>query len=128
MPGYYVDSQEPITTGESEPEPDVFVARGRAEEYAAHPLAEDTLLVVEIADQTLRRDRNWKKLIYARAGIPAYWIVNLVNRQVEVYTQPSGAAAAADYKQTQIVPLDGVLPVMIDGREVGRILVKDILP
>jgi Uma2 family endonuclease len=128
LPDYYVESQEPIATGDSEPEPDVFVARGRAEDYAAHPHAQDTLLVVEVADQTLGRDRKLKKPIFARAAIPVYWIVNLVDRQIEIYTQPSGPAAAPDYAPPEIASLNGEVPVVIEGREVGRIKVKDILP
>jgi Uma2 family endonuclease len=76
----------------------------------------------------LFQDRTWKKRIYARASIPLYWIVNLIDRQVEVFTRPTGPAEAPTYDDCQIIPASGVLPVVIDGREVGRLKVKDVLP
>jgi Uma2 family endonuclease len=127
--GCYVDTQEPVTTGDSEPEPDASVVRGRAEDYGAHqPFAENVVLVVEVSDRTLGRDRGMKKRIYARANIPVYWIVNLVERQVEIYTEPISSGKEPDYKSFQIVAADGELPVIIDGRELGRLKVKDLLP
>ncbi len=87
--GWYVDSQEPIVTSDSEPEPDVSLIRGRTEDYAdSNPPASAVALVVEVADVTLRLDRSIKARIYARAGIPAYWILNLVEGCVEVHTNP----------------------------------------
>jgi Uma2 family endonuclease len=129
LQGYYVDAQEPISTGDSEPEPDASIVRGKREDYLdRQPRAAETALVVEVAGQTLARDRGLKKRIYARAGIPVYWIVNLVNRQIEVYSQPSGPGDEPDYHHCQIVQTDGELPVILDGREVGRLKVKDLLP
>jgi Uma2 family endonuclease len=125
----YVDSQEPLIALDSEPEPDVYVVRGKPEDYQdQQPSAKDVLLVIEVAEATLRQDRVTKKWIYAEAGIPIYWIVNLIDRQIEIYTQPSGPAKQPDYAPPQIVPAEGTLAVVIDGREVGRLAVKDILP
>jgi len=77
--GCYVDSQEPITLDDSEPEPDVMVVRGDTRQYRErHPGVDDVVLIVEIADTTIERDRGVKKAVYARAGIPVYWIVNLL--------------------------------------------------
>jgi len=127
--GFYVDAQEPVTTRDSEPEPDVSVVRGSPEDYPdKQPLAKDTPLVVEVAEGSIFRDRGLKKRIYARAKIPVYWIVNLVARQVEVYTEPSGSTKTPDYKKCQIIPADGMLAVVIDGKEVGKLKVKDMLP
>jgi Uma2 family endonuclease len=87
--GWYVDSQEPITLSNSEPEPDIVVVRGDTRQYLdRHPGAEDIALIIEVSDTTLQRDRTVKKRIYARAGISIYWIVNLVEGLVEVYSQP----------------------------------------
>jgi Uma2 family endonuclease len=87
--GWYVDSQELITLSNSEPEPDIVVVRGDTRQYLdRHPGAEDIALIIEVSDTTLQRDRTVKKRIYARAGISIYWIVNLVEEQVEVYSQP----------------------------------------
>jgi Uma2 family endonuclease len=125
----YVDSQEPLIALDSEPEPDVYIVRGKPEGYQdQQPTAKDVLLVVEVAEATLRQDRVAKKWIYAEAGIPVYWIVNLIDRQIEIYTQPSGPATQPDYAPPQIVPADGTVAVIIDGREVGRLAVNDILP
>ena len=127
--GCFVHSQEPVTTQDSEPEPHVALIKGNRRDYrAGNPDPNQVILVVEVADSSLAEDRRWKKRIYARAGISVYWIVNVIDRQIEIYTQPSGPNGEPDYKQCQIVGSDGELPVVIDGREVGRIKVKDVLP
>ena len=90
--GYYVDSQEPITLGGSEPEPDVAVILGKTTDYRdRHPGAAEVLLVVEVAEATLERDRGLKKRLYAAEGIADYWILNLVDRQLECYSDPQVA-------------------------------------
>ncbi|MEZ4729149.1 MAG: Uma2 family endonuclease [Caldilineaceae bacterium] len=126
---WYIDSQEPITTEDSEPEPDVTVIRGTIFQYVEHhPGPEDTALIVEVADATLRRDRGRKKRIYARVGISVYWIVNLSDLQVEVYTEPDAQGAPPDYRQRRIYRGADRIPVVLDGTEVGQLLVSDILP
>jgi len=86
--GYWVRFQGPLTLGESEPEPDVTVIKGNRADYRTkHP--ETAVLVVEVADTSLEYDRTYKMSLYARAGIPEYWIVNLRDRQVEVYREPA---------------------------------------
>jgi len=71
----------------STPEPDFALVPGRAEDYlASHPTT--ALLVVEVADSTLAQDRLTKTRMYAAGGIPEYWIVNLRDPSVEVYTAP----------------------------------------
>jgi Uma2 family endonuclease len=127
--GFYVDSQEPTATSDSEPEPDAMVIRGQPEDYQLQqPEATHVALIAEVADSSLQHDRGWKKRIYARAGIPTYWIVNLVNRQIEVFTQPSGDVESPDYFQREVfVPTQDV-GVVLDGREIGRLPVKDMLP
>jgi Uma2 family endonuclease len=127
--GWYVDSHEPITTADSEPEPDVVVIRGDPDDYPDfHPSPDAVALVVEVADSTLRRDRTIKKRIYARAGIPVYWIANLIESRFEVYTDPTGPAERPDYRQRQEYGPDDEIPVMLDGVEVGRLFVRDLLP
>jgi Uma2 family endonuclease len=128
-PGWYVDSQEPITTAESEPEPDVFVARAEiADDLERHPGSQDVALVVEVAETSLPTDRGNKKRVYARAGIPVYWIANLVENTFEVYTDPTGAAELPDYGQRQVYGPMEEIPVVLDGVEVGRIPVRELLP
>jgi Uma2 family endonuclease len=104
---WYVDAQEPIVTVDSEPEPDVAVIRGKTEDYAtSNPSAALVGLVVEVADVTLLRDRQVKGRIYGRAQIPFYWIVNLVERQLEVYESPSesGYRDVSTHPETALEP------------------------
>lgn len=123
--GWYVNTQEPITFADSEPEPDVAVIQGALRQYAdRHPGAEETALVIEVADSSLSRDRGQKKRIYARAGIPVYWIVNLIERKIEVYSEPS----ELDYQRRQDFESDEEITVVIEGRELGRIAVSELLP
>jgi Uma2 family endonuclease len=126
---WYVDSQEPITTDDSEPEPDVVVVRGETRHYLdRHPGPHDVGLVIEVADTTLQRDRGFKKRLYARAGIPVYWLVNLSDNQCEVYTEPSGPEPQPDYRQRQDYGTSDVIPVVLAGVEIGRIAVRELLP
>src|SRR5262245_9934203 len=127
--GFFVHSQEPVTTSDSEPEPDIALIRGARRDYKGrNPDPKQSPFVVEVSDSSLALDRKWKKRIYGRAGIPVFWIVNLVDRQIEIYTQPSGAGERPDYGNCQIFGADGEVPVVIDGSEVGRLVVKDVLP
>jgi Uma2 family endonuclease len=122
--GWYVNSQEPVTDETSEPEPDASIVRGDSKDYLQrHPGPGDTALVGEVADTSLRRDRGVKKRIYARASIPVYWIVNLVDKQIEVYTGPTGPAKKPDYQDRQDYKPGEVVPVVIDGRQVGQLAV-----
>lgn len=127
--GWYVDAQEPITLLDSEPEPDVVVVRGNTRDYLdRHPGSQDLALVVEIADSTLERDRTSKKRLYARAGIPVYWIVNLPEQKLEVYTEPIDLAQEPTYQQRQDYSLSDEVSVAIERREVGRLTVRDLFP
>ncbi len=127
--GWYVDSQEPITTIDSEPEPDVVVVRGNTLHYLdRHPGPEDIALVVEVADATLRRDRDLKKRLYARAGIVVYWIVDLQQKQIEVYSEPTADSKTPDYRQRQIYTQTDSIPVWIGAKEIGQILVRELIP
>lgn len=85
-----VRGQEPIILpGDSEPQPDVAIVRNQEDNYlSSHPHPEDILLLIEVADSTLEYDQETKLRLYAEAGILDYWIVNLVNNQLETYNQP----------------------------------------
>ena len=93
-----VFEEDPITLPpDSEPEPDIAVVDARADDYAGqHPGPDDIHLLVEVADDSLRRDRLVKLPLYAGAGIREYWIVNLRERQLEVYTDPLPARPAVE--------------------------------
>ena len=85
------------------PQPDLMLVRDRA--YADHPLPDDVQLVVEVSDSSLAKDVAVKLPLYAQAGIAEAWIVNLIDRRLEVYTEPgsttddSGVARAVTYQR-----------------------------
>lgn len=100
-----IRGQNPVTLlNNSEPEPDVVIARGKDEDYLAHhPYVDDIFLVIEIFDSTLDYDRTTKLTLYAEAGITNYWIVNLQVRQLEYYSQPyQDAQGEFNYLNKQI--------------------------
>lgn len=82
--------QEPIILSEnSEPEPDMVIARNTPDDYlASHPVPSDILLLIEIADSSLKYDQQVKLSVYAEAGIADYWIFNLLDNCLECYTEP----------------------------------------
>ena len=91
---HFVRWQMPFVIGEfSEPEPDVAVVPGNVRDYAAtHPT--HAALIIEVAETSLTYDRTEKASLYAKAGIAEYWIVNLVDDQIEVYRDPVPDTAA----------------------------------
>ncbi len=96
-----IRSQDPISLpNNSEPEPDIVIARLRSDEYInSHPSPADIILVMEVADSSIKFDRDIKAPLYAAAGITEYWIVNLIDNRLEIYRQPSGSI----YTSIQIV-------------------------
>ena len=125
-PADSVRSQLPLNLGsDSEPEPDAAVVAGNMDHYTDHPT--EAILVVEIADSSLGFDRE-KAELYAAAGISEYWIVNLVDRQLEVYRGPVRAAGEtpAAYPQPSIVAASGEIAPL--ARPEARIAVSKLLP
>lgn len=131
-PGWFLAMQTPIVganvTPGSFPEPDGAVVRGKPQDYPQDGWSlRDAALIIEVSDSSLSFDRRDKKQAYARAGVPVYWIVNLVACQVEVYTTPIDQPqptyqVEAIYRPGQIVPL------ILDGQEVAQIPTTDLLP
>jgi hypothetical protein len=127
--GWRVRIQSAITTAESEPEPDLAVLRGAPRGRSGRqPGPQDLALVAEVADTSLDRDRGEKAVIYARAAISCYWIINLKDAQVEVYTDPSGPDANPSYRQRQVFRTTDAVPLVLDGQELARIVVVEFLP
>ncbi len=125
--GWHMRSALPVRlpTQASEPEPHHCVVRGVARDcLAAHPGPGDIAMLVEVADSSLAVDRELGARIYGPARLPVYWIVNLVNRQVEVYTQPgpTGYGSRRDYRSGESIP------IAMGGHPVGEIAVADVLP
>ena len=127
--GWTVRVQAPIALDDrSEPEPDVYVVRGAPRDYRdALPMR--PALVVEVADSGLRVARGRKAATYARAGIADYWIVNLVERVLEVHREPTSAKhprSRPSYLSVRTLrPNDTVSPLQ---RPSVRIAVVDLLP
>jgi Uma2 family endonuclease len=127
--GWDLRVQSAITLTDSEPEPDFAIVRGDENTYLTrHPSAADIGLVVEVSDSTLPGDRDDKGRIYAGAAIPCYWIVNLTDWQVEVYTLPSGPAPVPKFAQrVDYRPGDSV-SLVLGGTAQVQVAVQDLLP
>jgi len=128
-PGWSVRLQSPVSLDdESEPEPDLAVVRGRPRDYRdSHPAL--PALIIEVAESSLGFDRANKSSLYARAGVPDFWIVNLVDGVLEVHRDPEPEASASfgwRYRSiTRLVPPATVVPLSFD---TAAIAVADLLP
>ena len=124
--GWSARKEEPVRIPDyDEPEPDVSVVRGIATDYRHRiPEPADVALLVEVSDSSLSQDLGPKLSAYAKAGIPVYWIVNLIDGQVEVYSNPGPSG----YQTHEVLAPGHVLRVVVDGVEIGEIPVADILP
>ncbi|HYU16153.1 MAG TPA: Uma2 family endonuclease, partial [Candidatus Acidoferrum sp.] len=127
--GWIVRTQMPVSLDdESEPEPDLVVVQGRPGDYReSHPAR--VALAVEVAESSLEFDRERKGSLYARAGIDDYWIVNLVDRVLEVYREPEPDASAVygwRYRSVRVLTPPAVLvPLAFTSSQVA---VADLLP
>jgi len=127
--GWCLRVQEPVTTSDSEPEPDLALVRGRRRDFARrHPTPKEVVLVVEVADTSLVRDRTIKKHLYAATRIPQYWIVDLTERSVEVHARPTGTGGSATYRSKKVFKPGQRIPLRLDGRIVGGIDAGEIFP
>jgi Uma2 family endonuclease len=128
-PGWIIRLQAPVSLDdESEPEPDLVVVPGRPGDYErSHPAR--PALAIEVAESSLEFDRERKGGLYARAGIGDYWIVNLVDRVLEVYRDPepdSSALFGWRYRSVAtLTPPATVTPVAIPSPPIA---VVDLLP
>jgi Uma2 family endonuclease len=128
-PTHLVRQQGPLTLGEStEPEPDLAEVPGSARDYEqAHPGT--AALVVEVSDTTLRYDAGPKSSLYARAGVPELWIIDLVQRRVEVRRDPipmPGEPYGHGYRTvSRHLPGEWVSPLAAPA---AQIEVNDLLP
>lgn len=132
--GWHPRTEAPLLLAEgpagypSVPEPDLTVARGLPRDYRNRtPEPADIGLAVEVADSSLQEDRRMMAR-YAFAGIAVAWIVNLADRVVEIHGDPTGPAEAPHYRDTRTFGEAEEIPIMLEGREVGRVAVRDLLP
>ena len=128
--GWFPTQESPVSIGGNKaPEPDAMILRGDLNDFSQRPpTGKDVALVVEVAESSLRRDLGAKKDAYAAEGIPYYWVVNLVERRVEVHSEPKTQGKHAKYDKVDFFHADDAVPVVLDGVEVGRIIVGEILP
>jgi Uma2 family endonuclease len=129
-PNYWVRIQMSLDLKpHSVPDPDLVVIPGAFYTHVGKPNPTTALLVVEVADTTLSFDRNHKACLYAASGIADYWIVNLVDRQLEVYRDPvPDAARPFGHRygsRTDLGPADPVTPLALPGTSIA---VADLLP
>ena len=119
--GYHVRVQKPMVFGLSiDPEPDVAVVRGRPADYTSHPTT--AALIVEVSDTSLKYDTTEKAMLYATAGIPEYWVLDLNARQLHVYRAPVNGV----YTTTFAVPAEGtVVPLAVAD---GSVKILELLP
>jgi Uma2 family endonuclease len=128
-PGWEVRMQGPIgLDDESEPEPDIAVVPGRPDDYrAAHPSR--AVLILEVSQSSLRVDRGRKGSLYARAELDDYWVLNLVDRVLEVYREPAVDDTAPfgwSYARREVIgPAGRVAPLAAPG---SMVAVADLLP
>ncbi|QEH35031.1 hypothetical protein OJF2_35760 [Aquisphaera giovannonii] len=118
--GWHLAVEVPVRlpTRDSLPEPDLYIARGEADDYEDHdPGPADVALVVEVSDSSLAADRALAGT-YLGAGVPAYWLVNIPDRILEIYTH-AGRDDLAEGDSAEVV---------LEGSVVGRIAVADLLP
>ncbi len=121
----WVARQEPLTTIDSEPEPDVSVHSGRFEDYANHPTS--ALLIVEVADTSLDYDTTTKAELYATANIPDYWVLDLVNSRLLVFRDPMPTAIGGGAYRThfELGPTQSITSLSAPGYSIR---VADLLP
>ncbi|MGH7348772.1 MAG: Uma2 family endonuclease [Candidatus Rokuibacteriota bacterium] len=127
--GWRVRIQLPIALDEdSEPEPDLTVVAGDPRESRDHHPSRPAL-VVEVAESSLRFDRETKGPLYARAGLAEYWIVNLADRVIEVYRDPTAVpGTTGGWRYATVLVLDAAGVAAPLAAPAARIAVADLLP
>jgi len=116
--------QCPITLSDSEPEPDITLARGAEGTYdRRHPTAAEIGVLMEVGDTSVISDRRYKGKLYAKAKIPEFWLINLVKHAIEVYTKPRGGK----YQKRLVYTQDELVPFVLDGVKVADLAVGELL-
>ncbi len=126
---WFVQIQNAIGLADGEPEPDGAILRGDVADFDGHhPEPDEIGVVVEVSDSSLIADRRDKGRQYSRAAIAVYWVMNLIDRQVEVYTDPDPSADPPRYQTTTIYTPGQDVPVVLEGVQVATIPAADLLP
>ncbi len=113
----------------SEPEPDLLIARNDPDEYMTrHPDPTDLGILIEVANTTLNSDRNDKAPVYALAGVAEFWIVNITQSRIEVYTQPDPQTYPPAYRKLTVYDPGQTIPLNLDGQHLADLPVDELLP
>jgi Uma2 family endonuclease len=129
--GYCISMGNPVTIEDrdGEPEPNAMILRGSLRDYTGRRRTPaDASLVIEVANTSYNYDRYNKWVTYAGARVPIYWIVDLGRRRLEIHSEPAGQGETAYYGLTQILGQDDEVALVLDGREIARFAVREILP
>jgi Uma2 family endonuclease len=111
------------------PDPDIAILKADDAAFAHRsPRPRDVALLIEVSDTSYAKDSGIKLRGYAQFRIPLYWIVHVDRRQVEVYRDPYGRGGKAGYRRVEFHPEDVEVPILIEGQDLGRIPVKEMLP
>jgi len=122
-----VRTQNPLLINDyTQPEPDLAVIHGRGADYLPNlPGSDAVLLLIEVADSSLEADRGKKLEQYAREKIPTYWIVNLRENQIEIYSDPD--PIQENYTQCEVFQADEMIKISIPGGDLVSLSVRTIL-
>jgi len=127
--GWHLQVAQAIQTTDSLPEPDVSIVADALDSHTSRPTrSEEVALIVEAADASLALDRRLKGRVYARAGIANYWILNLIDGQVEVYSNPSGPVQMPGFHEHRVLRGDDKLSLVIGLDDLGMVRVADMIP
>lgn len=123
--GWHVACQQPMTLANSEPAPDLSIVKGKSLDYINHlPAAADVVLLVEVAETSLEIDLRQKSSIYGAAGVPEYWVVDVVGHRVHCLSGPQ----VEGYDSKQLLDRNAQLRLELDKQRVGVLRVVDFLP
>lgn len=125
---FHVQQQGPVICNEQNaPEPDICILKGTPDDFASElPRATDVLLAIEVSQTSLSLDQHEKAELYGRSGIPAYWIVNLVEDTVIVHDEL--LASIQGYRRRSVFPRGTTVSFELPGIDVIEIPVDDLLP
>ncbi|MGO9469843.1 MAG: Uma2 family endonuclease [Isosphaeraceae bacterium] len=128
-PDWIVRQEKSIVLGRfSRPQPDLAIVKGPDGRYRLRaPRPADIAFLIEVADSSYLKDRGVNSGRYAAARIPVYWIVNIPQFQIEIYSRPTGKGVSAAYRHVTVHGRDDQVPVVLDGKELGRIPVHDVV-
>jgi Uma2 family endonuclease len=128
--GSSLREEKPVQLGRFwRPQPDTAILNTTDDAFARRaPQPQDIAFLVEVSDTSYTRDSGIKLQQYAHAQIPLLWIVHLNRRQVEAYSDPHGRHGKAYFRSLEFYRDGDKIPVVIEGQDLGRIAVKEILP